>query len=140
MDEDIPPNEDDAESATSSDSGDAFEFSQMIFVVGHVASNKSYISNSSSASGSARKTRRRKVISVVYRMNMTDPGLLYYLSAEKTAKSTAASSSNTKDGEELDQVAGNAEDEIGERNSQYPRVRASARIRFLAFAVWADDH
>ncbi len=37
MDEDIPPNEDDAESATSSDSGDAFELSQMIFVVGHVA-------------------------------------------------------------------------------------------------------
>ena len=35
--------------------------------------------------------------------------------AAKNAKSTGASSSKEKEGEELEQVAGNAEDEIGER-------------------------
>ena len=37
MDEDVPPNEDDVENVGASASGDAFELSQLLFVVGHVA-------------------------------------------------------------------------------------------------------
>ena len=40
--------------------------------------------------------------------------LIFYLIADKLARGTGDDAAN-KDGEELDQVAGNAEDEIGDR-------------------------
>ncbi|KAJ7086035.1 non-SMC mitotic condensation complex subunit 1-domain-containing protein [Mycena belliarum] len=73
----------------SSDVGDAFELSQLLFVVGHVA-----IKHIVYLELVEREWKRQK--------DETD-------GAEKQANSRA------KDREELDQVAGNAEDEIGER-------------------------
>ncbi|KAJ8082013.1 condensin complex non-SMC subunit Cnd1 [Marasmius tenuissimus] len=73
--------------------GDAFELSQLIFVVGHVA-----IKHIAYLELVEREWKRQKHEKEA---------------AEKAARGGAPATN--KDGEELDQVAGNAEDEIGDR-------------------------
>lgn len=78
----------------SDDTGDAFELSQLLFAVGHVA-----IKHIVYLELVEREWKRQKQEKEL---------------AEKLAKG-AENDAASKDGEELDQVAGNAEDEIGER-------------------------
>ncbi|KAN0127117.1 non-SMC mitotic condensation complex subunit 1 domain containing protein [Lactarius tabidus] len=78
----------------SDDTGDAFELSQLLFIVGHVA-----IKHIVYLELVEREWKRQKQEKEL---------------AEKLAKG-AENDAASKDGEELDQVAGNAEDEIGER-------------------------
>ncbi|KAF8269469.1 non-SMC mitotic condensation complex subunit 1-domain-containing protein [Lactarius quietus] len=78
----------------SDDTGDAFELSQLLFIVGHVA-----IKHIVYLELVEREWKRQKQEKEL---------------AEKLAKG-AENDAGSKDGEELDQVAGNAEDEIGER-------------------------
>ncbi|KII87644.1 hypothetical protein PLICRDRAFT_643063 [Plicaturopsis crispa FD-325 SS-3] len=85
----------DGHAQDDADVGDAFELSQLLFVVGHVA-----IKHIVFLELVEREWKRQK--------------------DEKTAADKAAIGENNpaqaaKDGEELDQVAGNAEDEIGDR-------------------------
>ncbi|KAJ7914853.1 non-SMC mitotic condensation complex subunit 1-domain-containing protein [Mycena leptocephala] len=95
MDEDQPGSEDSAaaseqaKEAKSGDVGDAFELSQLLFVVGHVA-----IKHIVYLELVEREWKRQK--------------------DEKEGVEKQANS-KTKEREELEQVAGNAEDEIGER-------------------------
>ncbi|RDB27013.1 Condensin complex subunit 1 [Hypsizygus marmoreus] len=77
-----------------SDVGDAFELSQLLFVVGHVA------------------------IKQIVFLELVEREWKRQKDEKQAAEKQAASNSShqpSKDGEELDQVAGNAEDEIGER-------------------------
>ncbi|KAI0000131.1 non-SMC mitotic condensation complex subunit 1-domain-containing protein [Russula compacta] len=78
----------------SDDTGDAFELSQLLFVVGHVA-----IKHIVYLELVEREWKRQKQEKEL---------------AEKLARG-AGDDAASKDGEELDQVAGNAEDEIGDR-------------------------
>ncbi|KAH9035820.1 non-SMC mitotic condensation complex subunit 1-domain-containing protein [Lactarius hengduanensis] len=78
----------------SDDTGDAFELSQLLFVVGHVA-----IKHIVYLELVEREWKRQKQEKEL---------------AEKLARG-AENDNASKDGEELDQVAGNAEDEIGDR-------------------------
>ncbi|KAF8988934.1 non-SMC mitotic condensation complex subunit 1 [Cyathus striatus] len=77
------------------DLGDAFELSQLLFVVGHVA-----------------------IKHIVY-LELVEREWKRQKDEKQTADKQAAKDNSrdnaSKDGEELDQVAGNAEDEIGER-------------------------
>ncbi|KAH9858536.1 non-SMC mitotic condensation complex subunit 1-domain-containing protein [Lenzites betulinus] len=80
-------------SAVSKDTGDAFELSQLLFLVGHVAIKQIVFLELVE-----REWKRQKH------------------EKEMAAKlNGAANAQDKKDQEELDQVAGNAEDEIGER-------------------------
>ncbi|EIN08162.1 hypothetical protein PUNSTDRAFT_102926 [Punctularia strigosozonata HHB-11173 SS5] len=81
----------------SKDCGDAFQLSQLLFIVGHVA-----IKHIVYLELVEREWKRQKDEKAM---------------AEKLAKGTDAQArtSKDKDGEELDQVVGNAEDEIGDR-------------------------
>ncbi|KAF8493475.1 non-SMC mitotic condensation complex subunit 1-domain-containing protein [Russula emetica] len=78
----------------SDDTGDAFEFSQLLFIVGHVA-----IKHIVYLELVEREWKRQKQEKEL---------------AEKLARG-AGDDAASKDGEELDQVAGNAEDDIGDR-------------------------
>ncbi|KAH8113838.1 non-SMC mitotic condensation complex subunit 1-domain-containing protein [Phellopilus nigrolimitatus] len=102
MDEDPAPENADAEvisraqsahSSASGDRGDAFELSQLLFVVGHVAIKQIVYLELVEREWKRQKDEKEK--------------------AEKSASGN--SPRHAKDGEELEQVAGNAEDEIGER-------------------------
>lgn len=76
------------------DLGDAFELSQLLFVVGHVA------------------------IKHIVFLELVEREWKRQKDEKQAAEKKAARENNqqpSKDGEELDQVAGNAEDEIGER-------------------------
>ncbi|KAH9836066.1 non-SMC mitotic condensation complex subunit 1-domain-containing protein [Rhodofomes roseus] len=84
----------DTQSDESKDNGDAFILSQLLFVVGHVA-----IKHIVYLELVEREWKRQKHEKEV---------------AEKAAKKGSAANA-AKDQEELDQVAGNAEDEIGDR-------------------------
>ncbi|KAI0038666.1 hypothetical protein FA95DRAFT_1567609 [Auriscalpium vulgare] len=79
---------------SSSDTGDAFELSQLLFAVGHVA-----IKHIVYLELVEREWKRQKAEKEA---------------AEKAARGNDADTAS-KDGEELDQVAGNAEDDIGDR-------------------------
>ncbi|KAH9924065.1 non-SMC mitotic condensation complex subunit 1-domain-containing protein [Fomitopsis serialis] len=84
----------DSQSDESKDTGDAFVLSQLLFVVGHVA-----IKHIVYLELVEREWKRQKHEKEL---------------AEKAAKKGGAANA-AKDQEELDQVAGNAEDEIGDR-------------------------
>ncbi|KAL0578388.1 condensin complex non-SMC subunit Cnd1 [Marasmius crinis-equi] len=86
---DTPP----SQAAPADGMGDAFELSQLLFVVGHVA-----IKHIAYLELVEREMKRQKDEKQA---------------AEKAARGGA--SATNKDGEELDQVAGNAEDDIGDR-------------------------
>lgn len=77
--------------APSSDMGDAFTLAQLVFVVGHVA-----IKHLVYLELIERELKRRKDV------------------AAKAKPTSTSGPVPSKDGEELDQVAGNAEDEIGD--------------------------
>ncbi|KAG5636043.1 hypothetical protein H0H81_009267 [Sphagnurus paluster] len=78
-----------------SDLGDAFELSQLLFVVGHVAIKQIVFLELVEREWKRQKDEKQ--------------------TAEKLAANNNSGHQPSKDGEELDQVAGNAEDEIGER-------------------------
>ncbi|KAK7028208.1 condensin complex non-SMC subunit Cnd1 [Paramarasmius palmivorus] len=90
----VPPSQADSQDGGQQKHlGDAFELSQLLFVVGHVA-----IKHIAYLELVEREWKRQKEEKQA---------------AEKAARGGAQQSN--KDGEELDQVAGSAEDEIGER-------------------------
>lgn len=95
------------------DTGDAFELSQLFFVVGHVAIKQIVFLELVE-----RECKRQKDEKLAgthrYASRFPDRELTVVLLAEKQA-SGGNKSTKDKDGEELDQVAGNAEDEIGDR-------------------------
>ncbi|KAG6909474.1 hypothetical protein DXG01_017196 [Tephrocybe rancida] len=82
-------------SVKSQDMGDAFELSQLLFVVGHVAIKQIVFLELVEREWKRQKDEKQ--------------------TAEKQAAANKSGPQASKDGEELDQVAGNAEDEIGER-------------------------
>ncbi|KAF8474388.1 non-SMC mitotic condensation complex subunit 1-domain-containing protein [Russula ochroleuca] len=105
MDEDPPPPSTQALISTmpgstavpakkSDDTGDAFELSQLLFVVGHVA---------------VKHIVYLELVEREWKRQKQEKEL-----ADKLARG-AGDDAASKDGEELDQVAGNAEDEIGDR-------------------------
>ncbi|KAH9998700.1 non-SMC mitotic condensation complex subunit 1-domain-containing protein [Russula vinacea] len=105
MDEDPPPPSTQALISTmpgstgipvkkSDDTGDAFELSQLLFVVGHVA---------------VKHIVYLELVEREWKRQKQEKEL-----ADKLARGAGDDAAN-KDGEELDQVAGNAEDEIGDR-------------------------
>ncbi|KIL63463.1 hypothetical protein M378DRAFT_107274 [Amanita muscaria Koide BX008] len=104
MDEDEPREPSQGENGTQAlsqksqqddkDVGDSFELSQLLFVVGHVA-----------------------IKQIVY-LELVERELKRQKDEKQAAEKRAApSGAKDKDAEELDQVAGNAEDEIGDRIS-----------------------
>ncbi len=130
MDEDPPPPSTQAlistqpgsttNPAKSDDTGDAFELSQLLFVVGHVA-----IKHIVYLELVEREWKRQKqekelgtcVLSTLSRNSarvMKHVFFILIFVAEKQARG-AGDDAASKDGEELDQVAGNAEDDIGDR-------------------------
>ncbi|KAI0074195.1 hypothetical protein K474DRAFT_1665696 [Panus rudis PR-1116 ss-1] len=104
MEEDEEPRSDDVsadrsaatpDDAEQKDVGDAFELSQLLFVVGHVAIKHIVYLELVEREWKRQKHEREQ--------------------AEKLAAGRSTPTRASKDAEELDQVAGNAEDEIGER-------------------------
>ncbi|KAJ3798640.1 non-SMC mitotic condensation complex subunit 1-domain-containing protein [Lentinula aff. detonsa] len=94
MDEDANPSQiaDSPSSQDGQDKGDAFELAQLLFVVGHVA------------------------IKQIAYLEVVEREMKKQKDTEKTANTTQSGPQPVnKDGEELDQVAGNAEDEIGDK-------------------------
>ncbi|EDQ99009.1 mitotic chromosome condensation-related protein [Laccaria bicolor S238N-H82] len=77
------------------DVGDAFELSQLLFIVGHVAIKQIVFLELVEREWKRQKDEKQ--------------------AAEKLAAKAKGTDKASKDGEELDQVAGNAEDEIGDR-------------------------
>jgi len=95
------------------DVGDAFELSQLLFIVGHVAIKHIVFLELVEREWKRQKDEKTAGEYVCLDISL-DPLTLYQFKGDKQA---AANSPNraAKDGEELDQVAGNAEDEIGDR-------------------------
>ncbi|GJJ15002.1 hypothetical protein Clacol_009273 [Clathrus columnatus] len=83
-----------AQTPAPTDLGDAFHLSQLIFVVGHVAIKHIVYLEMVEKECKRQKEEKEK---------------------EEKSKNKAKKSGSKENGEELDQVAGNAEDEIGER-------------------------
>ncbi|KAG6819862.1 hypothetical protein H0H93_007948, partial [Arthromyces matolae] len=79
----------------SSDLGEAFELSQLLFVVGHVAIKQIVFLELVEREWKRQKDEKQTI--------------------EKQAAAKNGGNQASKEGDELDQVAGNAEDEIGER-------------------------
>jgi hypothetical protein len=109
----------------SDDTGDAFELSQLLFVVGHVAIKHIVYLELVEREWKRQKQEKElgeRVILPLLFFAMSSPGhrnlmtcsYFIYFAAEKLARG-AGNDAASKDGEELDQVAGNAEDEIGDR-------------------------
>ncbi|KAH7878618.1 non-SMC mitotic condensation complex subunit 1-domain-containing protein [Lentinula edodes] len=93
MDEDENPSQANGNpSQTDEDKGDAFELAQLLFVVGHVA------------------------IKQIAYLEVVEREMKKQKESQKSAGSTSNGPQATdKDGEELDQVTGNTEDEIGDK-------------------------
>ncbi|KAH9970207.1 hypothetical protein BGW80DRAFT_1254089 [Lactifluus volemus] len=94
----------------SDDTGDAFEVSQLLFVVGHVA---------------VKHIVYLELVEREWKRQKQEKEL-----AEKLARGTGNDGAS-KDEEELDQVAGNAEYEIGDRSNA--TLRAVATLSFSRF-------
>lgn len=116
MDEDDPPpvstQSTGENGGTGKDVGDAFELSQLIFIVGHVAIKQIVFLELVE-----REWKRQKDEKQIGRFSFLDLELSQLLTSCWLAdKQATKGNDKTKDeAEELDQVAGNAEDEIGER-------------------------
>ncbi|KAG6829705.1 hypothetical protein H0H92_003740 [Tricholoma furcatifolium] len=89
------PTPESTQNENTPDVGEAFELSQLLFVVGHVAIKQIVFLELVEREWKRQKDEKQ--------------------AAEKQAAATKGGPQASKDGEELDQVAGNAEDEIGER-------------------------
>jgi condensin complex subunit 1 len=99
----------------SDDTGDTFKLSQLLFVVGHVAVKHIVYLELVQREWKRQEQEKELGMCLLTCMN----GCLLFASshvliAEKLARGTGNDSAS-KDGEELDQVAGSAEDEIGDR-------------------------
>jgi condensin complex subunit 1 len=99
----------------SNDTGDAFELSQLLFVVGHVAVKHIVYLELVEREWKHQKQENELGMCFLTCMN----SCLFFafsrvLVAEKLARGTGNDAAS-KDGEEFDQVAGNADDEIGYR-------------------------
>ena len=99
----------------SDDTGDAFELSQLLFVVGHVAIKHivylELVEREWKRQKQEKELGERLLLLFQCRWGYGNP---FFFPAEKLARGTGNDAAS-KDGEELDQVAGNAEDEIGDR-------------------------
>ncbi|KAG6852317.1 hypothetical protein C0991_000953 [Blastosporella zonata] len=96
-----------------SDVGDAFELSQLLFVVGHVAIKQIVFLELVEREWKRQKDEKQAGnYSIIFMQSILSERILFI--AEKQAASKGGPQVS-KDGEELDQVAGNAEDEIGEQ-------------------------
>ena len=93
------------------DVGDAFELSQLLFVVGHVAIKQIVFLELIEREWKRQKDEKQTGWFCYFPLSSVVSCLLCYI-AEKQA---TGNHRGAKDVEELDQVAGNAEDEIGER-------------------------
>ncbi|EDR03670.1 chromosome condensation complex protein [Laccaria bicolor S238N-H82] len=82
------------------DVGDAFELSQLLFIVGHVAIKQIVF---------------LELVEREWKRQKDEKQAGRCLIPEKLAAKAKGTDKASKDGEELDQVAGNAEDEIGDR-------------------------
>lgn len=95
----------------STDKGDAFELSQLLFVVGHVAIKHiaylELVEREWKRQKDEHATRKRQAIS--------SKAANMWIAVTKAAADKDGAGAASKDGEELDQVAGNAEDDIGDR-------------------------
>ena len=100
----------------SDDTGDAFELSQLLFVVGHVAIKHIVYLELVEREWKRQKQEKElgESLATSLAMFIGYGNTYFYFSAEKLARGTGNDAAS-KDGEELDQVAGNAEDEIGDR-------------------------
>lgn len=96
----------------SDDTGDAFELSQLLFVVGHVAIK--HIVYLELVEREWKRQKQEKELGKHASISPQPQFLIFVFVAEKLARG-AGDDAASKDGEELDQVAGNAEDEIGDR-------------------------
>jgi condensin complex subunit 1 len=125
MDEDPPPPSTQALISTlpgstgnpakkSDDTGDAFELSQLLFVVGHVAIKHIVYLELVEREWKRQKQEKEIGKRVAAHSLACGQGMIIFLAADKLARG-AGDDAASKDGEELDQVAGNAEDEIGDR-------------------------
>jgi len=97
------------------DVGDAFELSQLLFIVGHVAIK--HIVFLELVEREWKRQKDEKTAGQYFLLSTFLDSLMLMLILFEGDKQAAANSPNraAKDGEELDQVAGNAEDEIGDR-------------------------
>ena len=122
MDEDLPEVVDVTQNPSifqepgqeAKDTGDAFELSQLLFAVGHVAI-KHIVYLELVEREWKRQKHERELGERCLASDLPIQLLILLAIAEKLAAGTGNASNPAKDGEELDQVAGNAEDEIGER-------------------------
>lgn len=94
------------------DSSDAFALSQLLFVVGHVAIK--HIVYLELVEREWKRQKNEKEAGTWLRACVPSSRMLIFFPAEKATKKGGAANS-AKDQEELDQVTGNAEDEIGDR-------------------------
>jgi condensin complex subunit 1 len=94
------------------DVGDAFELSQLLFVVGHVAIKHIVFLELIEREWKRQKDEKQTGQSCFSLLSSAVDFLVLCYIAEKQA---SGNQRGGKDVEELDQVAGNAEDEIGER-------------------------
>ena len=101
----------------SDDTGDAFELSQLLFMVGHVAIKHIVYLELVEREWKRQKQEKELGERAMLLSQMSRGGMktsARFFAAEKLARGAGNDAAN-KDGEELDQVAGNAEDEIGDR-------------------------
>jgi condensin complex subunit 1 len=96
------------------DVGDAFELSQLLFIVGHVAIK--HIAHLELIEREWKRQKDEKQTGELCRIGSSLISILivFLCIAEKQA-ANANGNTTSKEAEELDQVAGNAEDEIGDR-------------------------
>lgn len=97
------------------DVGDVFELSQLLFIVGHVAI-KHIVFLELVEREWKRQKHEREQGTAIGSLSCAIFYALFFTLAEKAARGGNDAGKSSKDaGEELDQVAGNAEDEIGDR-------------------------
>ena len=97
----------------ATDTGGAFELSQLLFIVGHVAI-KHIVYLELVEREWKRQKHEKELGTSFYSLGLRS--IVEWISAESLALGNADDTGKrNKDGEELDQVAGNAEDEIGDR-------------------------
>ena len=91
------------------DTGDAFELSQLLFIVGHVAIKHIVFLELVEREWKRQKDEKQagKSLSLLL--------LMHYLMSVKAEKKSNGNQKNAKEVDELEQVAGNAGDEVGDR-------------------------
>jgi len=111
--QDLSVSQDASQQGDAIDTGGAFELSQLLFIVGHVAI-KHIVYLELVEREWKRQKHEKELGTGFYSLGLES--IVEWVSAESLALGNANDAGKrNKDGEELDQVAGNAEDEIGDR-------------------------